>query len=47
VALDGSCTITNTLQQGAEIPTLSGWAMMILMGLMALVGVAVIPRLAP
>ncbi len=44
VALNGSCTITNTLIAG--IPALSGWAMIGLAALLALLGLAAIRRFA-
>jgi Ice-binding-like len=44
VALNGSCTITNTLIVG--IPALSGWAMIGLAALLALLGLAAIRRFA-
>jgi len=44
VPLNGSCTITNTLI--AAIPALSGWAMIILAALLALLGFAAIRRFA-
>ncbi len=43
VALNGSCTITNTLVAApAGIPTLSEWAMILLAGLLALFGVVAV-----
>jgi len=45
VALNGSCTITNTLIPPiANIPTLSEWGMIILVGLLALFGFAAVRR---
>jgi hypothetical protein len=43
VALGGSCTISNTLI-GAQIPTLSEWAVLLLASLLSLLGVATIRR---
>jgi hypothetical protein len=45
VALDGTCTITNTLVSAAvAIPAISGWAMMILLTLLTLVALATLRR---
>ena len=48
VALDGSCTITNTLISGdvVAIPTLSEWGMILLAGLLALFGFVVVRKRA-
>ena len=48
VALDGSCTITNTLIAGGvvAIPTLSEWGMILLAGLLALFGFVVVRKRA-
>lgn len=45
VALGGSCTITNTREPGAGIPMLSGWSVISLSVLLALLGFAAIRRL--
>ncbi len=46
VPLGGACTITNTLLTVVAIPTLSGWGVVLLTGLLALVGVGVMRRRA-
>lgn len=48
VALDGSCTITNTLTAGGvvAIPTLSQWGMILLAGLLGLFGFAMVRKRA-